>query len=195
MKRPAATLWACGYYKARKKRRGWLAAVEAFVTEHNRLPARSKIRDKQERGLAQKYGRLRKLLQESNNGDPQIGMLQARVQELERRRTRTQKVDKEALLATVEAFTMEHNRLPADTRTRDKRERYLAKIYRKFRKPLFAPNSSDPQIAMLKAKVQELERRYLPASSSRAPCSEELQQRIEGIHRKAKSSKHLEVDF
>ena len=88
MKRPAATLWACGYYKARKKCRGWLAAVEAFVTEHNRLPVDSKIRDKQERALAKKYGSLRKLLQESNNGDPQIGMLQARVQEFERRRLR-----------------------------------------------------------------------------------------------------------
>ena len=160
MKRPAATLWACGYYKARKKRRGWLAAVEAFVTEHNRLPARSKIRDKQERALARKYGRLRKLLQESNNGDPQIGLLQARLQEFQRRRLKNIADEKEIALAAVEAFYTEHHRLPA-LGAQDKDERALAYNYGKLPECLEESDNGGSQIPMLQARVQELLRRML----------------------------------
>ena len=62
-----------------------LAAVEAFYTEHNRLPAPGGTRDKVERVLGYKYGKLRKRLEELDNGDPQVANLQARVQEFERR--------------------------------------------------------------------------------------------------------------
>ena len=91
-----------------------LATVEAFYAEHNRLPYRGSNRDSQERALEYYYGKLRKFLEESDNGDPQIPMLQARVQQLEQENTGL------ALLAAIEAFYTEHNRLPALCGNRDK---------------------------------------------------------------------------
>ena len=72
MKRPASALRACSVSQARMKRPAHstegstvlgniavkdalLAAVEAFYTEHNRVPDKGTIRDKQEHTLAKNY--------------------------------------------------------------------------------------------------------------------------------------------